>query len=151
MAQPVQIVVFALDDRRIALPLAAVERVVRAVEVTPLPKAPAVVLGAVNVQGNLVPVFHLRRRFGMPEREIETGDHLILARTARRTVALPVDSVAGVAACADADVVPPDAIASGIEYVAGVVKRPDGMIFIHDPDTFLSLDEARQLEEALAS
>ena len=70
MAQPVQIVVFALDDRRIALPLAAVERVVRAVEVTPLPKAPAVVLGAVNVQGNLVPVFHLRRRFRMPEREI---------------------------------------------------------------------------------
>ena len=40
-----QIVLFTLDEPRYALPLSAVERVVRAVEITPLPKAPEVVLG----------------------------------------------------------------------------------------------------------
>ena len=42
-----QWVLFALDAGRYALPLASVERIVRAAEYTPLPLAPAAVLGAV--------------------------------------------------------------------------------------------------------
>jgi purine-binding chemotaxis protein CheW len=149
MEGPDQIVVFTLDGRQIALPLTAVERVVRAVEVTPLPKAPDVILGIVNVQGRILPVFNLRRRFRMPERDIELGDHMLIASTARRTVALLADSVTGVVAYAGADAVPPEAIADGIGYVQGVIKRPDGLVFIHDIETFLSPAENRQLEEAL--
>jgi purine-binding chemotaxis protein CheW len=38
-----QILVFSLDDHRFGLSLAAVERVLAAVELTPLPKAPEIV------------------------------------------------------------------------------------------------------------
>ena len=62
------IVVFALDEQRYALHLLAVERVVRAVEVTALPEAPEIVLGVVNVKGRIVPVINVRRRFRLPER-----------------------------------------------------------------------------------
>jgi len=41
-----QLVVFTLDDRRYGLPLSAVERAVRMVDVTPLPQAPQIVLGS---------------------------------------------------------------------------------------------------------
>ncbi len=41
-------VVFILDEQRLALPLSATERIVRAVEVTLLPKAPEIVLGVIN-------------------------------------------------------------------------------------------------------
>ena len=146
-----QIVVFALDEQRVALPLAVVERVVRAVGITPLPKAPVIVLGVLNVQGEVLPVFNLRRRFRLPEKELELSDHIIIARTEWRTVALVVDSVAGVTACATEEIIPASTIVPGIEYVEGVVKRPDGLIFIHDLNKFLSLDEAQQLEGALAS
>jgi len=45
-----QLVVFLLDDRRYALQhLASVEKIVRAVQVTPLPKAPEIVIGAINL------------------------------------------------------------------------------------------------------
>jgi purine-binding chemotaxis protein CheW len=37
MSDIAQLVVFRLDERRYALPLAVVERIVRAVDVTPLP------------------------------------------------------------------------------------------------------------------
>ena len=60
---PDQIVVFALDEPRYALPLSAVERVVRAVEITPLPKAPEIVLGVINMQGQVVPAVDIRKRF----------------------------------------------------------------------------------------
>ena len=78
-----QIVVFTLRDRRHGLPLSAVERIVRVVEVTSLPKAPDIVLGVVNVQGRVIPVINVRRRFRLPEREIALTDHMLIARTTR--------------------------------------------------------------------
>jgi len=143
------IVVFFLDEQRYALPLRTVERVLRAVEVTPLPKAPEIVLGAINMQGRILPVVNLRRRFHLPEREIRLSDQLIIARTAKRDVTLVADSVAGVAELSAQDVIAPEAICPGLQYMAGVARLTDGMVLIHDLDRFLSLEEERKLAAAL--
>lgn len=140
---------FYLGPERYALEVDAVQSVVRAVEITPLPRAPDSVTGIINVRGQVVPVFNLRRRFRLPEREMQLDDHIILARTRRRGVALVVDAVGGVVEGAADDTVPAHAVLPGTEYVAGVVKRPDGLILIHDLNTFLSLDEEQALEAAL--
>lgn len=79
-----QLVVFTLDEQRYALHLAAVERIVRVVEVTPLPKSPEIVLGVVNVQGRIIPVVNIRKRFRLPEREIALSNQLIIASRSRR-------------------------------------------------------------------
>lgn len=142
-------VTFALDGQRYALDLSAVQFVVQAVEITPLPHAPDCVAGIINVRGHVVPVFNPRRRFHLPERELRPEDHILLARTTRRWVALVVDAVGGVVECAGNETVPADAVLPGTDYVAGVVKRPDGLILIHDLNTFLSLDEEQALETAL--
>lgn len=149
MSTLTQLVVFTLDDRRYALPLAAVGRIIPAVEVTPLPHAPATVWGVINVAGEVVPVFNTRRRFQAPERGVVPADQFLLARTARRAVALVVDDVRGVLEVAD-DLVIAAAVVPGVEAVRGVVKLSDGLVLIHDLDRFLSLDEARALDAALA-
>ena len=143
------LVVFTLDEQRYALRLASVERVVRAVEVTPLPKAPEIVLGMINVQGRIIPVVNVRKRFRRPEREIGISDQFIIARTLRRTVALAVDAVSDVVPCPEAQVVAAEKILPGLEHVDGVLKIPDGLIFVHDLDRFLSLDEEQALTVAL--
>jgi signal transduction histidine kinase len=66
-----QYVLFVLDEQRYTLPLANVEKVVSAVYVTPLPQAPDIVTGIIDVQGQVVPVINLRRRFHLPERTLE--------------------------------------------------------------------------------
>ena len=144
-----QLLVFILDGYRYALYLPVVERVVRAVEITPLPKAPEIVLGVINIQGRIVPVVNVRKRFRLPEREIDLGDQLILANTSKRPVALLVDSVSGVVECSDQDVVAAQNILPGVEYVEDFVKLEDGMVLIHNLDTFLSLDEGRALDIAI--
>ena len=146
-----QLVVFWLDDLRYALPLTMVERTVRVVDITPLPGAPGVVRGVINVQGRIVPVFETRRRFALPERDVRLEDHLLIARTAARTVALLVDAVEGLFQCGDCDATPADRVWPGIGPVAGVVKRSDGLILIHDLDAFLSADERGALEQALSA
>src|SRR3989337_3824704 len=91
-----QLVVLTLDEQRYALHLCGVERIIRVVEVTPLPKAPEIVLGVVNVQGQITPVINIRKRFCLPEREMNLSDQLIIAHTSRRTVAIVADAVSGV-------------------------------------------------------
>ena len=142
-------VAFRLDRHRYALPLNVVERVVRAAEVTALPHAPAVVIGAVNVHGRVLPVLNLRRRFLVPERRIVPADWFLLARTVRRTVVLAIDEADGLIERPSAEILPSEHIAPGLDAFPGVVRMPDGLILIHDIDRCLSLDEDRMLDTAM--
>lgn len=141
--------VFTLDGQRYALPLPAVDRVVRMVAITPLPNAPDIVLGVVNFQGRVIPVINMRRRFCLPEREIALTDQLVVAHTARRPVALVADAVLDVIACPAQSLIAAEEVLPDIEYVEGVVKLADGLILIHDLDKFLSLEEENFLAQAL--
>jgi purine-binding chemotaxis protein CheW len=149
LSEIAQFLVFRLGERRYALPLAVVEQVVRAVDVTPLPKAPPIVLGAINVHGRVLPVLNVRRRFLMPDREIGPADWFLLAHTARRTVVLVVDESEGVVERPQAEIVLSAQIHPGLEPFPGVLRLDDGLVLIHDLERFLSSDEARALDEAM--
>jgi purine-binding chemotaxis protein CheW len=145
-----QWVVFCLDESRYALPLAAVDRILRAVHITPLPRAPGIVLGAIDVQGRVLPVFNIRRRFGLPERAVDPADHFLIAHTALRTVVLVIDTAQGVFEHAAAAVTETASIARDLEHIRGVIQLDDGLVLIHDLEHFLSPDEARVLDEAMS-
>lgn len=147
---PLQFVSFALDTGRYALPLAAVERLVPVVELTPLPKGPEIVMGIVSLEGRIIPVVNVRRRFGHPDREVQLSDQLIVARTSRRPVALLVDRVEDLIERAEHEIIQAPDVLPGLEYVRGVAKLADGLVLIHDLDSFLSLEEEQMLGEVLA-
>ena len=145
----IRLLEFTLDSHKYAVHLDAVERVVPMVEVTPLPHAPGAVMGVVNLQGRIVPVLDLRKRFGLEPAEPSLMSQLVVARTARWTVLLPVDSVVGMAQRSFREITQPQSIAPGIEYIDGVAATSDGMVLIHDLDRFLSLEEEQRLSESL--
>ncbi len=143
------LVVFGVGLQLYAIPVAAVERVLPMVAVAPLPDAPAIALGAVNVEGRLLAVLDLQRRLGLPARELGPSARLLVATTSRRTVALPVDEVLGVTEVAADEIVAPDAVLPGLSVVAGIAVVGDGVALIHDLEAFLSLEQERALQEAL--
>ena len=149
MNRLIRLVHFNLDDQKYALFLSAIIRIIRVVEITGLPKAPEIVLGVINMHGRIIPVFNIRRRFRLPQREMQLGDQLIIASTSKRTVALLVDSVNDVIEIPEEKIIAGEKILPGLEYVEGVVKTEDGMILIHDLEQFLSLQEEKVLHEAL--
>lgn len=145
----IRLVVFRLDAQRYALPLAAVERIVRAVEVTPLPNAPSIVLGVIDVEGHVLPVLNIRQRFLLPERNPGPDDQFLIAQTGRRMVALVVDETEGVIERPESAVVDAAQIVPGLEQFQGVFRLDDGLVLIYDLEKFLSLDEARVLDQAM--
>ncbi|MGR9012266.1 MAG: chemotaxis protein CheW [Gammaproteobacteria bacterium] len=146
-----RLLIFTLDDWRCALELSTVEKVYRAVAVTPLPDAPDIVLGVVNVRGVVLPVVDIRRRFRLPEKALIPDDRLIVAHSSGRLVVLVADSVTDVIDCSGQDITSANAIVPGIDHIEGVARLKDGMILIHDLSRFLSLEEKAGLEQALST
>jgi len=142
------LLIFTLDEQRYALRLATVERVVRAAAITPS-QGPEIVLGVLDLQGQVIPVINLRKRFRLPEREIRTSDQFVIARAKLLTIALVVDSAEGVLEETDEAVIPSDDILAGMGYLEGVTRTEDGLVLIHDLASLLFPEEEELLARAL--
>jgi purine-binding chemotaxis protein CheW len=145
------LVVFSLDDQRYALPLNRVQRSIRVVAVTPLPEAPPIVLGIIDLGGVVIPAIDVRKRFNHPPRDIRLSDHLLIADTGRRTVALLVDETNGVIEASPGSFAPAGDILPGLELIDGVIKLEDGLILIHDLERLLSLEEETAIDRAMSA
>jgi purine-binding chemotaxis protein CheW len=143
--------VFALDSCRYAIPLAAADRIVRAAEVTPLHAAPRLVLGVLDVGGQVLPVFDTRLRFNLPHRPIHPADHFLIARAGPRRVVLAIDRPLGVIDQPADALIETGLIADGIEHIRGVLRLEDGLVLIEDLEQLLNADESRDLDRALRS
>lgn len=145
-----QIVVFTLDEMLYALPLSAVEKVIHVVEIRPLPQSPEFIAGIINLQGRVIPVADMRKRFGLPEHEIDLNDLLIVTDIAKMEVAILVDSVIGIRELSQGQSEKAAELLPFAEHIKGVTKVDDELVLIYDFDRFLSLDQEKQLNKALA-
>lgn len=149
MNENTRLVLFVVDDQKYALPLEIVDRVVRAVEVTPLPDAPPIIAGIFNLQGRPVPVVDLRRRFRLKERGIDVDDHFVVAQSSTMLVAFPVDEALGLVRDFDDEPVPAADVVPDLPYVASVVPSGADMVYVLDIDTVLTDDESETLQQRL--
>jgi purine-binding chemotaxis protein CheW len=142
-------VLFTLNDQRIALHLSDVEKIARVVELTSMPNAPDIVMGVINVQGRIIPVVNLRKRFNLENRDIDLNDHFIIVRTTKRSMALWVDFVRDIVEIPKENIVENSSILPNLEYFEGAVKIQENIILIQDIEKFISLDEEKKLEKAI--
>lgn len=141
MTRTGQIVIFTLDEQRYGIPLEVVERVVRIVEITPLPAGPDYIHGVINIQGEIIPVLDLRKRFGLPERPVELSDQLLILRCANRGIALMADAVREVRECPERTLTKAAEILPDLPFLTGVVRLHDSLILVQDPEALFSNDE----------
>ncbi len=131
------VVIFTLDERQFGLPLGTVERVVHMVEITSVPQAPALVRGIINFHGQTIAVYDLRERLGLPPREPEVSDLLLIAHTKSLTVALLINNVLGV------EEVEPQTVAAPTPGILhGVTRSHETLLLIDDLEWLLPGVEA---------
>lgn len=145
----VELLLFTLNGSSYALRLGQVERVLPMAAFQPLPGAPAVVAGVINVAGHFLPVLDVRARLGMAVRPPLLSDNLVVVRLTSRTVALWIDQVAGTCRLPAGGLVAADSVVPAGGYFDAVTTIADGPLFIHDVDRFLSMQEESALDSAL--
>jgi purine-binding chemotaxis protein CheW len=144
-------VVFSLDDRYFALPLSAVERIARAAAITPLPSKLDLVMGVINLQGRILPVIDIRKRFSMPEKSLNADHHFIVGKTHDKQVAILVDSVLDITEIPENELVNRTEIFSSIPFISGIIKQQEDMVLVHDLDELLSTTDLEKIEKAINS
>ena len=147
---PAKLLTFAIESRQFGIRVDQIDEVIRAVRLTPLPKAPRVVEGLIDVRGTVVPVLDSRSRFRLGCKAVEPADHIVIARANDRTVGLRVDRAIDILTVPEHEIEDVRALAPPSEYVAGVAKLPNGLLLIHDLATFLSDAEAETLDAIVA-
>lgn len=151
MRDPCDIIVFVLDAQRFAVRLDQVLRVVAAAEITPLPGAPAVVLGLFDLQGHMVPVYDASRRFGAAPAPVRASEQFLVLRTRAGPAALRVQQTLGVQPLGGLQPLPTERGDAGHHWFEGATRLAGDLVLIHDIDRFLTAAESRQLGEALES
>lgn len=143
------VLVFEVAGRRFAVPASDVQELVRAVAIVPLPGAPPIVEGVIDLRGTIVAVLDFRARFGLPPDALDPAQQLLILVDGARRVVFRIDRALGLESANDESIAAAAPIAVGSRLVAGVVALADGLAVIHDVRSFLDQSEQSSLEGAL--
>ena len=127
-----------VDGMALALPLACVERVVRAVAVQPVPAAGGCLLGTLDVGGELRPLYDTRKLLGLPARAPHPDDRMVLVGAPVRC-ALLVDDVRE-PGDAGPTIVASDSSTLRAAGLRGIAAGADGALLLQDMERLLALE-----------
>ncbi len=147
----ISILLARLAGTQVGFSALAVREIVRAVAIAPLPGAPAIIEGAINVRGRIVPVVDVRQRLGLPALTNGPEQFLILLEAADRLVAIRVEDVEDVADVPAGGLESPSAVSPVIARLSGVAAMETGALVIYDAGSFLTQAEREALDAAEAA
>ena len=124
---------FWVDDLYLGVDVREVQEVIRYQEMTPVPLAPPVVRGLINLRGQIVTALDLRRRLDLAPRE--TGEPMnVVIRAGDEVVSLLVDDIGDVveADAAAREDIPPTVRGVARDLLLATYKLPDRLLLVLD-------------------
>jgi purine-binding chemotaxis protein CheW len=134
MAQPSQFCTFFLDHLMFGVELKGVQEVIRELQMTPVPLAPAVVSGLMNLRGQLVTAVDLRRRLELGAAKEGMQPMNVVVRSQDGAVSLLVDEIGDVVEVEEASFErPPETLQGKVRsMILGVHKLDDRLLHVLD-------------------
>ena len=134
----------------LALAASAVDEVLRAVFIAPVPSGDPLLEGVINLRGTVVPVLDIRTRLRLPARELTADQFLVIAQAGSRQVALRVDGVGDLVELPENALRAPATELQG-DAVAGIARTPDGVLIVFDLDAFLTVEQGQHVDATLSA
>jgi len=122
----VDLATFAVHGREYALEVTQIREIVRARELTPLPRAPRLIEGVVDLRSTVVPVVDLGRALGEGPVPPSPGVRIVLLEVDGLLLGLRVEAALEVLGAEATSLEAPPALAThaGYDLVRAVVRRP---------------------------
>lgn len=134
---PEEFLAFELSTETYAVPIGAVREIVKVPVITPVPRVADHVLGVMNVRGEMLPVYDLKKQLNLetvPFRVTGPGDvpretRVVLLKDAEGDAGILVDRVRGVVRLLLSKLEPAPSLGAERRAVAGL-GRSDGHLYI---------------------
>ncbi len=142
-----QLVTFSIGEEEFGVNILKVQEIIRTMEITKVPRAPAFVEGVINLRGKVIPIIDLRRRFGLMPKPGDKDTRIIVIEINNVIVGFVVDAVSEVLRIPASTVEPPPPVVAGVEsdYISGVGKLKDRLLIMLDLDKLLSSEDMDML------
>ena len=145
----IQLVVFTLAGCELAVKIHEVREIIRAAEITMMPKAPKYVEGIISLRGRIFPVLDLRKRFEMPMVDKTSESRILVVEKKDQMVGLFVDKVVEVLK------VPPIAIerdSRGLltiekEFILGFLSMPERLIALFHLEKIFTFEGLKSIQD----
>src|ERR1043166_7138767 len=134
-----QLCTFFIDGFFYGVEVQKVQEILRSQTMTPVPLAPAVVRGLINLRGQIVTAIDLRQRLGRSERSSGQLPINLLLRTEHGLVSLLVDDVGDVVEVEEDDFEhPPETLQGELRsLIRGAYKRSDRLLLVLETENAL--------------
>jgi purine-binding chemotaxis protein CheW len=148
-----ELVGFRIGPEDFGADILMVQEIIRLPEVTPLPNAPAFILGVINLRGRILPVVDLRQRLKIPGKQPEIDrrkTRILIVEVDGHLTGFIVDAALGILKVPTSEIEPtPDLLASSIdaEFIRGVIKLPGRLVILLDFQRILKPQEKKELSE----
>ena len=132
------VLIFEVDGQRHGLPVAAVQELLPALSILPLPGTALGVEGVINLRGTIVPVVDMRKRLGMSTRPLALSDHFIVVRSGESQRVLHVDHATELVRLDAGALKNVETQGANRAQATWVAKVKDGMIVVNEISDLLS-------------
>jgi purine-binding chemotaxis protein CheW len=144
-------VIFTLDNEEFGLDIMVVNAIEKFTDLIPVPNAPSFIHGIMNLRGDVIPVFSLRRKFGLSDKAVSEDTRLIITKSNGILMAFEVDGVKEIIEIAPENISETPSIVRGINttYIQNVANIGGRMIILLNHDGILSSKEQEKIESIL--
>ena len=132
----VQLATFVVAKFLFGIDVLRVQEVLRFQKMTRVPLAPPVIVGLINLRGQIVPAIDMRCRLHLPPRTSEERPMNLVVRTEEAGVSLLVDEIGDVLELNSSsfESTPANVAANVREMIRGVYKLKNQLLFVLDTD-----------------
>lgn len=144
-------IVFLLENQKYCINLTTVKSIEEVYSLVTLPIAPDFIKGILNLRGNVIPVYDLKKRFNYYSDSESNEKKLLVIQVSDITIAFEVDSVIGIETVSDVDVkeVPSVIINDETKYIDSIVNFDNNIVVSISVNNLLSESEIGSLNDMI--
>lgn len=137
----VQLVGFVIGDEEYAVPILAIQEIIKPFEWTRVPQVPKYVLGVFNLRGAVIPLLDLRLKFGLQSKKHSEDTRFIVMRHGDDVAGFVIDRLTMAIRIKKENIGPaPDTVSGDDTIIDGVGKQQDKIITILKVNKLLERD-----------
>jgi purine-binding chemotaxis protein CheW len=127
----VQLVGFMIGDEEYAIPILAIQEIIKPFPWTRVPQVPTYILGVFNLRGSVIPLIDLRSKFNLPSKKHSDDTRFIVMRNGDDVAGFVIDRLTMAIRLKKEDIGPaPDTVNGDDTIIDGVGKQADKIITI---------------------
>ncbi|MFQ5455094.1 MAG: chemotaxis protein CheW [Nitrospirota bacterium] len=149
-----ELLTFILGNEEYAIDVMMIKEIIRAIELTYIPKTPAYIRGIISLRGVVIPIFDLRNILKLYINDLQTIEksreeegHYVIININEKLIGIIVDSVKEVVEIKETKIESPPQVVRDVEksHLKGVTRYKGRLLILIDIERMLNIENENDL------